>query len=437
MSPILTLTSYFYSSYLHASFMRTFREFSVLEVVESHNKATLKKARDALSEYLSNLPVKSYRPTARDELEKDPETLGKLETTTITHPKDYKSERIWLKYTTTDTEVLLGGEFIKPKPSNQIPITTFWSTIEPYFRHLNEEDHMMLRQISNDPAPYAPPLTEYIDPIQHRIIQIILMDESILKAINSSDALEFKQINSSLKSENEDLKDRLFQQLAHLGFHVYDKSPCDELAMAIKHIQRHLKLQELINHFRKQILAQRVKFIISFHQYTQLLNDLDKEIEVCFNKKIKNRKKRRDDDDMAQFEETNIEIKALLDKRDSLLEQPGSKFDEFTKDVVKPAAPKITNNRDYAFLVNATLHFHKFYADSIPSESVFKSGSEELKSQVLEHMYNWCVPVDADMDLNDKDIVDTIFKFWNEKPFPTGHYGLEYLRRLSQNVFDV
>ncbi|KAL7321234.1 Transcriptional regulator, variant 2 [Mucor circinelloides] len=53
-------------------------------------------------------------------------------------------------------------DFVRVKPKDQIPITTFWTTLEPYFRNLTEEDREYLMQKSDQCKPYLiPPLGQH------------------------------------------------------------------------------------------------------------------------------------------------------------------------------------------------------------------------------------------------------------------------------------
>ncbi|KAI8641698.1 histone acetyltransferases subunit 3-domain-containing protein [Parasitella parasitica] len=53
-------------------------------------------------------------------------------------------------------------DFVRVKPKDQVPITTFWTTLEPYFRNLTEEDREYLMQKSDQCKPYLiPPLGQH------------------------------------------------------------------------------------------------------------------------------------------------------------------------------------------------------------------------------------------------------------------------------------
>ncbi|KAI8329044.1 histone acetyltransferases subunit 3-domain-containing protein [Chlamydoabsidia padenii] len=53
-------------------------------------------------------------------------------------------------------------DFVRVKAKDQVPIATFWTYLEPYFRPLTEEDRDFLLQKNNDPTPYLiPPLGQH------------------------------------------------------------------------------------------------------------------------------------------------------------------------------------------------------------------------------------------------------------------------------------
>lgn len=53
-------------------------------------------------------------------------------------------------------------DFVRVKPKDQVPIATFWSALEPYFRNLTEEDREFLLQKSDQGKPYLiPPLGQH------------------------------------------------------------------------------------------------------------------------------------------------------------------------------------------------------------------------------------------------------------------------------------
>ncbi|KAI9361317.1 histone acetyltransferases subunit 3-domain-containing protein [Pilaira anomala] len=53
-------------------------------------------------------------------------------------------------------------DFVRVKPKDQVPIATFWTAMEPYFRNLTEEDRAFLLEKSDNSKPFLiPPLGQY------------------------------------------------------------------------------------------------------------------------------------------------------------------------------------------------------------------------------------------------------------------------------------
>ncbi|KAI8100175.1 histone acetyltransferases subunit 3-domain-containing protein [Halteromyces radiatus] len=53
-------------------------------------------------------------------------------------------------------------DFVRVKPKDQVPILTFWTYLEPYFRPVTEEDRDFLLQKNDDSKPYLiPPLGQH------------------------------------------------------------------------------------------------------------------------------------------------------------------------------------------------------------------------------------------------------------------------------------
>lgn len=53
-------------------------------------------------------------------------------------------------------------DFVRVKPKDQVPLATFWSSMESYFRNLTEQDREFLLQKSDQGKPYLiPPLGPY------------------------------------------------------------------------------------------------------------------------------------------------------------------------------------------------------------------------------------------------------------------------------------
>eukprot|EP00834_Sanchytrium_tribonematis_P003544 NODE_140_length_16098_cov_0.678605.p3 type:complete len:420 gc:universal NODE_140_length_16098_cov_0.678605:8439-7180(-) len=412
-------------------------ELSFNDISKSRKLRHLKKLQTQIVTYIDSLPKEMSKKKAGGKFEdyKDPKTLGQLSTTVIKHPTDTISERIWLKLIgAEEQEELLGGTFLSPKPTNQLPITNFWMVMEPYFRALTEDDLKQLVQINNDPAPYVEVNAETTDPLLHRLVSSIITDPIIMEDLPESTAIELKQIDPFVKENCESLRHRLMSQLNYLELIETERTAHDELSMGIKYLQRHLRLQEMINYWRKSVLHKKAKLMLAFDQYNLVLADINREIEQLYSKKVKNRRKRKDDDETVQGD-VEKEIKSLLEKRDSVLSLAGLNFDKFLEVEMKPKIPEANEHPDYKFLVEKTLHFQKYECNFIPEKSIFKDAESELKSKVVEFITSWNVPLSTDLDKSDPKLLSTILKFWRLKPFSVDHPGNDILNICSQDIF--
>jgi hypothetical protein len=59
-------------------------------------------------------------------------------------------------------DVIEEVDFIRVKAKDQVPVSTFWTNIDPYFRPLTEQDRQFLLEKSDTGKPYLiPPLGEH------------------------------------------------------------------------------------------------------------------------------------------------------------------------------------------------------------------------------------------------------------------------------------
>ncbi|KAI9319633.1 histone acetyltransferases subunit 3-domain-containing protein [Dichotomocladium elegans] len=83
-------------------------------------------------------------------------------------------------------------DFVRVKPHNQVPISTFWEAMEPYFRPLTEDDRKYLMKKEDDPSIYeVPPLGK------HYLEQWAEED----KAITGADHSRWSRCSASSSSE--------------------------------------------------------------------------------------------------------------------------------------------------------------------------------------------------------------------------------------------
>ncbi|KAJ2849605.1 Transcriptional regulator [Coemansia brasiliensis] len=266
-------------------------------------------------------------------------------------------------------------DFSRVKVTNQVPIQTFWTSLEPYFRNITDEDLSFLENTSEDQEPFAIPKlgkfyaykwaeeevahfpdhlhnskTRYIAksllgsgtsgksrvnssasgdnlamsldttqlaPLTERIVsalvaeRLILDEDSKVKSeksdsrydafgidysLNEKDDIESRQrmLNGGIASFEERLK-RELQYIGILddGDVDWDNRQDDEVCVTIRALQRQLREQKRINNLRKARLLPIAKEHIGYQEYTQVIDELDKQVEQCYIKRHRQTKSRK------------------------------------------------------------------------------------------------------------------------------------------------
>lgn len=102
-------------------------------------------------------------------------------------------------------------DFVRVKPKDQIPITTFWTTLDPYFRNLTEEDREYLMQTSDQCKPYL------IPPLGQHYVEKWAQEDQALGLQTSESKLKQLQHTMSANSQHDmdssSLTDRLISSL--------------------------------------------------------------------------------------------------------------------------------------------------------------------------------------------------------------------------------
>jgi hypothetical protein len=119
------------------------------------------------------------------------------------HNKNYNSKQ--------KSQPLEEVDFVRVKPKDQVPITTFWTTLEPYFRNLTEEDREYLMQKSDQGKPYL------IPPLGQHYVEKWAEEDQSLGFHTSESKLKHLQHTISTDSQQEidssSLTDRLISSL--------------------------------------------------------------------------------------------------------------------------------------------------------------------------------------------------------------------------------
>ncbi|KAI8380673.1 histone acetyltransferases subunit 3-domain-containing protein [Blakeslea trispora] len=238
---------------------------------------------------------------------------------------------------------------VRVKQKDQVPITTFWSTMDPHFRPLTEEDCAFLMATEQDPKWYdIPPLgrhytevwsmentesrsphsLKYIHPLADR--QLFRQDASCGLLTERVLSSLVKEPTSTINDEEEDQEDqeeddegedeeeeeeeddeeeenhasdkaefeeRLKQELHYIGLLTeedieWDFKEDDEICAELRMVARELKEQHSMNEYRKKKLLNIVGHQLQYEQYQHVLDSLDLQVEQCYIKRIKSKKRK-------------------------------------------------------------------------------------------------------------------------------------------------
>ncbi|KAJ2145574.1 Transcriptional regulator [Coemansia sp. RSA 678] len=161
--------------------------------------------------------------------------------------------------------------------------------------------------------------TARLAPLTERIVsalvaeRLVLSDESRVKpelgdlgpggnnsALSDSEGgdTETETHQPSLNGDMLSLEDRLKRELQYIG--ILDDDDVnwndredDEVCVAIRALQRQLREQTRINNMRKTRLLPISKEHIGFQEYTQVIDELDKQVEQCYIKRHRQTKSRK------------------------------------------------------------------------------------------------------------------------------------------------
>lgn len=101
----------------------------------------------------------------------------------------------------------------------------------------------------------------------------------------------------------------------------------DEVCAEIRSLQKELKTMLIKNRKIKKKLIPILEEQIAYQEYCLILDDLDKQIEQAYIKKIKNKnRKKKVENNVLQQQATNNSIKCLIDRRKKWIESVGCIF---------------------------------------------------------------------------------------------------------------
>lgn len=239
-----------------------------------------------------------------------------------------------------------------PKIANQVPITTFWSYIELFFKAIDEADLKYLDDptMPIDAVPFViPPLgrryeqqwrdlygfivqthkrTHPTDGLHEQTAYMPSLSERILSMLREEHPLELHRIISNHTSDEDKeeevdeqkdyskpdltkedkrqplafdhipLTDRLVIGLRQAGLQnlplqAKDYHEDDAICEELRACQVALREQLYINHFRKNRLAARIRKHLPCQEYYAILLEIDKQIDSAFQRRLRAAKKRK------------------------------------------------------------------------------------------------------------------------------------------------
>ncbi len=251
---------------------------------------------------------------------------------------------------------------LKPKIPNQIPIGTFWNFVEQFFKRLDENDLKYLDDPAKivDPIPFTIPQLgrPYLEQwresygyigggsgsyVGHRqlppVTRAVSLKERLMSMLieeNQVDIEEFEsedQFMDDLFTEQpSELEERLRRDLAESGFIDLklagkDYQEDDEICAELRRLQSQLRLQTMLNQYRKKRLADYCrKHILPAQELYALVDEIDKQLVSVYQRAVKANKK-RSSSAAKKTESSSVnyhqEAARLIANREKLLESFG------------------------------------------------------------------------------------------------------------------
>ncbi|PJF18026.1 hypothetical protein PSACC_02169 [Paramicrosporidium saccamoebae] len=234
---------------------------------------------------------------------------------------------------------------------SQTPITVFWNYMEPFFKSVDENDLRVLDDTSKfiDPAPFTiPPLGRHYEehwreaygytvhgrstrrrPIQNgadaeanspprvaslreRLLAMLIEENLTVPETSENGGTgdstppdEISQEQSASPPPLETLKginfvhvdERIRQELSQSGLCSFvpkvDYQEDDEICAEMRTLQRRLRNQVCLNHYRKRKLAELVRTKLPSQEFYTLLGEIDKQIEQAYSKRSRVQKQQK------------------------------------------------------------------------------------------------------------------------------------------------
>ncbi|KAI7889177.1 histone acetyltransferases subunit 3-domain-containing protein [Mucor mucedo] len=238
-------------------------------------------------------------------------------------------------------------DFVRVKAKDQVPILTFWTTIDPYFKVLAEEDRDFLISKENEEKPYIiPPLgrhytdiwsedelpamsrshspatsssshdhLRYVDQITddhlykdditcgnltERLLSSLVADDNITIAEEDDDIFNYDPVGKHYTPHDDiaQFEERLKSELRYAGLFGEDDVDWntredDEICAELRLASRELKDQYTTNEYRKKKLLDVVDSQLQYEQYRHVLDNLDLQVEQCYLKRFRTQKSKK------------------------------------------------------------------------------------------------------------------------------------------------
>ncbi|KAG1463879.1 hypothetical protein G6F46_002587 [Rhizopus delemar] len=240
-------------------------------------------------------------------------------------------------------------DFVRVKPKDQVPILSFWATIDPHFRPLEEADREFLLEKPDDETSHIiPPLGRHYtetwsedDSISipgmslspstssssrqgshdHVKYSSKITEDQLLKEEVSCGALTERLLSSLIPDKDNDIaaedqdeecdrldfqeelnvgdfEERLMTELRYVGLFAeddieWDAKEDDEICAELRAISKELKEQHAINETRKKKLLNVVDNQLQYEQYRHVLDTLDVQVEQCYLKRFRTQKSKK------------------------------------------------------------------------------------------------------------------------------------------------
>lgn len=214
----------------------------------------------------------------------------------------------------------------KPSIPNQISIATFWNCIDQYFKPIQEEHLRWLELDSTEMFSdcfVIPLLGSLISKDNSRIpllpgtlssrLLASLVEAKILDINNQNDEDQLTPQSLSTKSSKDAIvpvtcllsakktwigvEERIKRDLASLGILsnevLQDSLENDEICGQLRQLQNQLRIQCLLNNYRKKKLLKWILERCAAQEYYQTIEILNKQIESVYSKRSKNGKKKK------------------------------------------------------------------------------------------------------------------------------------------------